>query len=76
MTDDMVAAEMGEEQDFDGCDIDFNDAEATPDEELPMTVGGIGFEDEGDDACGCDVEIDDLDATPDDELPITEGGVA
>ena len=30
-----------EESDIDGCSVDFTEAEATPDDELPMTEGGV-----------------------------------
>ena len=65
-----------DEEDIDGCDVDFRDAEVTPDEELPVAVGGVRIADEMEDADGCDVDFDDTDATPDDELPAAEGGVA
>ncbi len=58
MTDKVVAIDIdGDEDGIDGCDVEFHDAEATPDEALPMAVGGIAIEDEGDDTCGCDVSI-------------------
>lgn len=75
MTDNVVSIDIdGDEDGIDGCDVEFHDAKATPDEELPMAVGGIAIEDEGEDTCGCDIEFDDMDATPDDELPAAEGG--
>lgn len=66
----------GDEDDIDGCDVEFHEAEVTPDEELPVAVGGVAIADEGDDADGCDVDFDDMDATLDEELPAAEGGVA
>ncbi|HEX8502137.1 MAG TPA: hypothetical protein VF659_16245 [Pyrinomonadaceae bacterium] len=30
-----------DETDVDGCDVPIRDDEATPDEELPMTEGGV-----------------------------------
>lgn len=31
-----------DESDVDGCDIPISDDDATPDEELPVTEGGVG----------------------------------
>lgn len=61
---------------IDGCDVEFDDAEATPDEELPAAEGGVMTTDEDDDMDGCDVEFGDEDATSDEELPTASGGVA
>jgi len=66
----------GDEDDIDGCDVEFHDSDATPDEDLPVAIGGVKIAGEGDDIDGCDVHIDDLDATPDEKLPAAKGGVA
>ncbi|MEA3276445.1 MAG: hypothetical protein U9Q81_14385 [Pseudomonadota bacterium] len=77
MTADTGIADIdGDEDEIDGCDIEFHDAESTRDDELPMAVGGLEFRDEEDDADGCDVDFDDIDATLDEDLPAAEGGVA
>lgn len=65
-----------DEDDIDGCGIEFHDSDATPDQELPMAVGGVQIVGEGDDVDGCDVDFDDMDATADEDLPAAEGGVA
>lgn len=59
----------------DGCDVDFLEVDATPDEKLPVAVGGVKMASEGEDVDGCDVDFND-DATPDEELPAAAGGVA
>ena len=77
MVEDVVAPDIdGDEDDVDGCDVEFHDSETTPDEDLPIAVGGVAIAGEGDDIDGCDVDFDDLDATPDENLPAAEGGVA
>ena len=65
-----------DEDDIDGCDVEIPDSDATPDEALPLAVGGVAIAGEGDEIDGCDVEIDDMDATPDEDLPAAEGGIA
>ena len=65
-----------DEDDIDCCDIEFHDSDATPDDDLPMAVGGVEIAGEGDDADGCDVDFDDMDATADEELPAATGGVS
>ncbi len=65
-----------DEDDIDGCDVEFHDSDAIPDEDLPMAVGGVEISGEGDEVDGCDVLVDDLDATADEELPAATGGVA
>ena len=66
----------GDEDDIDGCDVEFHDSDATPDDELPTAIGGVAISGEGDEIDGCDVDFDDLDATADEDLPAATGGVA
>lgn len=65
-----------DEDDIDGCDVEFHDSDATPDQDLPMAVGGVEISGEGDEVDGCDVDFDDMDATADEDLPAATGGVA
>ena len=77
MTEDtVVTANDGDEDQIDGCDVELQDAEITPDEELPAALGGVEISGEGHDVDGCDVDFDDQDVTPDEELPAAAGGVA
>ena len=64
------------EDDIDGCDINFNEEDATADEDLPPAEGGVedGNENE-DDIDGCDIDFSEEDATADEDLPPAEGGV-
>lgn len=71
-----MASHSREIEEVDGCDVEFLDADATPDEELPAAVGGVKIANEGVDSDGCDVDFDELEATPDEALPVAEGGVA
>ena len=64
-----------DEDDICGCDFEFSEDEATADDDLPATVGGVAIEGEGDEICGCDVDFDEFDATTDEELPAATGGV-
>jgi hypothetical protein len=71
----------GDEDDVDGCDVEFHDGDATPDTELPTASGGVAAvapeapaDEDGID--GCDVEFGDSDATRDEDLPVAVGGVA
>ena len=62
-----------EEDDIDGCDIDFTAEEQTEDGDLPETSGGVGsVEDELD---GCDIDFAAEVETADEELPPSTGGV-
>ena len=71
----------GDEEEIDscGCDVEFHDSEATPDEELPPATGGVeaGFEEGADDeeVDGCDLDFAEVDLTPDEELPVAVGGM-
>lgn len=77
MIEDPVPPDTDEEDDdIDGCDVEFSDNDATPDEDLPLAIGGVEIAGKGDDIDGCDVHFDDFDATPDDALPAAKGGVA
>lgn len=70
-------ASVGREmEEVDGCDVEFLDADATPDEDLPVVIGGVQIANEGIDSDGCDVDFDELEATPDEALPAADGGVA
>jgi hypothetical protein len=60
----------------DGCDVDFLEVDATPDEKLPVAVGGVKIASEGEDVDGCDVDSSQSDTTLDEELPSAAGGVA
>ena len=72
----------GDEDDVDGCDVEFQDSDATPDAELPPASGGVvaaaapeaPADEDGID--GCDVEFGDTDTTRDEDLPVAIGGVA
>lgn len=61
---------------IDGCDVVIRAENATRDEDLPLTVGGVAFEENEDDIDGCDVPVREEDATPDEALPLAQGGVA
>ena len=62
-----------------GCDVEFHDSEATPDEELPPATGGVeaGSEEGADDeeVDGCDLDFAEVDLTSDEELPVAVGGM-
>lgn len=71
-----MASVRSKMEDVDGCDAEFLDVDATPDEDLPIAIGGVQSANEGIDSDGCDVDFDELEATPDEALPAAEGGVA
>jgi len=69
------------EENVDGClcGIAIDQSDLTPDEILPMAIGGVAIPlDRGDDADAdaAELEIDEIEATRDEELPPTIGGVA
>ena len=70
----------GDEDEIDGCSIDFLDSDPTVDEELPASAGGVEIvespDDNSEDVCGCDLEFNDDDITTDEQLPAAIGGVA
>ena len=71
----------GDEDDVDGCDVEFQDSDATLDTELPPATGGVTvvvpvLQDGEDDLDGCDLEFDDDNPTRDEDLPEAIGGVA
>jgi hypothetical protein len=71
----------GDEDAVDGCDVEFQDSDATPDAELPPAAGGVvaatpEAQAEEDGIDGCDVEFGDTEATRDEDLPVAVGGVA
>lgn len=64
-----VATTLSEEDEVDGCDVDFTaKQDALDDVDLPHAMGGVaaGGVDELD---GCAFEIDDSEATLDEDLP-------
>ena len=65
-----------EDENADGCGLDFNEDEVSSDEELPAATGGVSFDTDEEYGCGCDLVFEEDDLTPDEELPATEGGVA
>ena len=71
-----AAASADPDDDVDGCDVEIDASDSTPDDELPGALGGVAVAGEGDEADGCDVDIDDMDATADEDLPAAAGGVA
>ena len=62
------------EDNIDGCDVPIRGQDATLDEDLPVTEGGVAVEEHEDDIDGCDVPIRDQDATLDEDLPAAKGG--
>ncbi len=69
-----MAPQKYDDEELDGCAIDFSAEAPTSDEDLPETTGGVGSPDEETD--GCDVDFGEDAATPDEDLPETVGGVA
>lgn len=63
-----------EEEELDGCDIDFTVESQTDDADLPETYGGVGSVDKELD--GCDIDFTAEAQTDDADLPETYGGVA
>jgi hypothetical protein len=71
----------GGEDDVDGCDVEFQDGDVTPDAELPPASGGVvapvlEAQADEDGIDGCDIEFGDGDVTRDEDLPVAVGGVA
>ncbi len=62
-----------EDEDIDGCDIDFTAEEQTNDADLPEASGGVGGADEELD--GCDINFAAEVEAADEDLPLSTGGV-
>ncbi|GAB5468285.1 MAG: hypothetical protein Kilf2KO_13150 [Rhodospirillales bacterium] len=71
-----MADPVEDEDEVDGCDLDFHEGESTTDEDLPAAAGAVALEGSGDEVDGCGLEFDDSDAVTDEDLPPAEGGVA
>jgi len=75
-----VGGKRGTGAEIDGCDVPFNDEDATPDSELPTATGGMAVGPSAQavdlDRDGCDVDFAAADLTADDELPVAIGGSA
>ena len=74
-----MPAPHDDDLDFCTCDIEIEDSEATPDEELPAASGGLDSipETAGDleETDGCEVGFTESDAVADEDLPTSAGGV-
>lgn len=78
---DAVPVAVDDMEHFDGCtcDLEFDDDEATSDEDLPMASGGVEatleVHDNPDELDGCALDFTSGEMTADEELPAAEGGV-
>ncbi len=75
-----VHREREDEGEVDACDLDFTEADATPDAGLPAAAGGVErhTDDQSitDEVDGCDLDFNQTTATGDEGLPVAVGGVA